>query len=397
MICIGGGFLLYGAAAYADAAGSGAAGGYLERGGYGEGPVDYRFMVEGLAEAPVECQVEIPARQYTDEQAQAVFAGIFRELPRQMLGENESLQRVETALTLPTSWENGAVAGEWESDAPDILDSYGQLGEGQYGPEEGAEVWLRVRLSDGVHQAEQVFPVKVFPRSMTEEQRMAAALEEEIRREAEKDPSAGTVRLPEVFEGRTLHYHMGDVDRRMIPLLGVLLAALFYVRERKSGEEESRKRKRQLMLDHADVVYQLMVFVGAGLTVPRAWERIVTDYEDRKRAGRVPVRPAYEEMAYAQSQMRCGVPEGQAIAEFGRRCRLQPYLKLSSLLEQNRRTGTKNLTQLLQQEMAEAWEQQKTLARRMGEEAGTKLLAPLLLLLLVVMVIIMVPAMMSML
>ena len=43
-----------------------------------------------------------------------------------------------------------------------------------------------------------------------------------------------------------------------------------------------------------------------------------------------------------------------------------------------------------------AWEEQKHTARRMGEEARTRLLAPLFLMLLVVMVIIMVPAMTAM-
>ena len=74
---------------------------------------------------------------------------------------------------------------------------------------------------------------------------------------------------------------------------------------------------------------------------------------------------------------------------------MQPYMKLSSLLEQNRRTGTKNLVQLLEQEMTSAWEEQKHTARRLGEEAGTRLLAPLFLMLVVVMVIIMVPALMA--
>ena len=46
--------------------------------------------------------------------------------------------------------------------------------------------------------------------------------------------------------------------------------------------------------------------------------------------------------------------------------------------------------------MNHAWEQRKTMARRLGEEAGTKLLVPLFLMLGIVMVIIMVPAMMSM-
>ena len=95
-------------------------------------------------------------------------------------------------------------------------------------------------------------------------------------------------------------------------------------------------------------------------------------------------------------QMENGTAEGAAYRDFGRRCRLQPYLKLSSILEQNRKTGTKNLRELLHREVVDAFELRKNLARRLGEEAGTKLLAPLLLLLFVVMIFIMVPAMMTM-
>jgi 1,4-dihydroxy-2-naphthoate octaprenyltransferase len=75
---------------------------------------------------------------------------------------------------------------------------------------------------------------------------------------------------------------------------------------------------------------------------------------------------------------------------------MQQYLKLSGLLEQNRRTGTKNLRDIFQTEMADALEQRKNLALRLGEEAGTRLLIPLFLMLGIVMVMIMVPAMMSM-
>ena len=45
--------------------------------------------------------------------------------------------------------------------------------------------------------------------------------------------------------------------------------------------------------------------------------------------------------------------------------------------------------------MSIAWEERKNLARRLGEEAGTKLLLPLFLMLLVVMVIMVVPALFS--
>lgn len=122
----------------------------------------------------------------------------------------------------------------------------------------------------------------------------------------------------------------------------------------------------------------------------------MTDYEAAVRAGRQKRRAAYEEMGQTWQQLKNGMPEGAAYREFGKRCRLQPYLKLSSLLEQNRKTGSKNLRAVFQAEMTDAFEQRKNLARRLGEEAGTKLLLPLFMMLGIVMVMIMVPAMMTM-
>ncbi len=111
--------------------------------------------------------------------------------------------------------------------------------------------------------------------------------------------------------------------------------------------------------------------------------------------GRRRKRYVYEEMYETSCQMKGGVPEGSAFEEFGRRCGLQSYMKLGGLLEQNRKNGSKNLRNLLRTEMTDAFEQRKHQARRLGEEAGTKLLLPLFILLSVVMVMIAVPALME--
>lgn len=71
---------------------------------------------------------------------------------------------------------------------------------------------------------------------------------------------------------------------------------------------------------------------------------------------------------------------------------MQAYIKLSTLLSQNLRKGSNELMKMLHQEVAEAFEQRKNLAKKLGEEAGTKLLVPMMIMLCVVMVIIMVPA-----
>lgn len=151
-----------------------------------------------------------------------------------------------------------------------------------------------------------------------------------------------------------------------------------------------------MMLDYSEIVSKLMIFIGAGMTVSLAWERIALDYEKMKAAGRKETRFAYEELCTTYYHVKSGIPEGRAYRDFGRRTGLGCYLKLSGLLEQNRKTGMKNLKVLLDAEMEDAFEQRKNLAKKLGEEAGTKLLLPLFMMLGVVMVMIMVPALMSM-
>lgn len=74
---------------------------------------------------------------------------------------------------------------------------------------------------------------------------------------------------------------------------------------------------------------------------------------------------------------------------------LASYRKLSGLLEQNVRKGSESLRLALEAELENAFEQQKTMVRRLGEEASAKLLFPLFLLLAVVMIMVSVPAFLS--
>ena len=80
------------------------------------------------------------------------------------------------------------------------------------------------------------------------------------------------------------------------------------------------------------------------------------------------------------------------IEKFGRRCGTQEYMRFGALLSQNLRKGTKGLNDLLRLEAIQSFEERKARARRLGEEAGTKLLLPMFLMLAEVLVIVVVPA-----
>jgi predicted FMN-binding regulatory protein PaiB len=90
--------------------------------------------------------------------------------------------------------------------------------------------------------------------------------------------------------------------------------------------------------------------------------------------------------------MDSGIMQSVAFERFGKRCRIPSYNKLSTLVSQNIRKGASNLPILLKEEAREAFEDRKHLARKQGEQAGTKLLGPMMLLLILTMVVILVPA-----
>ena len=100
-------------------------------------------------------------------------------------------------------------------------------------------------------------------------------------------------------------------------------------------------------------------------------------------------------MLVAVKAMENGASETEAIENFGKRIRLLPYVRFTSLLIQNRRKGSEDLLFMLEHEAVAAMEQKRERMRIQGEEAGTKLLLPMVIMLGVVFAVIMIPAFMS--
>lgn len=396
IFCVIGSILILAVAVYGEKTGNSLNRGYLERGSYGEDSKVYKLLVEGISEKPIPVTAEVSPIQYSQQEAEMVFTQLYSHLPELILAENDNLEHITTDLNLVDLFDDQGVRAVWQSRNPKVIDSYGHI-TAENIPQEGLLAVLEVILTDGRYEKRGEIELRICPLYLSEQETLITILTEQMRQADLENPTSYQVLLPEEYEGKSISYRDSEAsDYWILPLLGIILAVLLYEQEKSKEEQKKKKRKQLLKMDYADVVYQLMVYIGAGLTVGKAWEYMVQNYEKEQKSRPDYIRPAYEEMVVTLNQIKYGISEGKAIDEFGKRCQVQSYLKLSSLLEQNRKTGTKNLTHLLEQEMADAWEEQKHLAKRMGEEAGTKLLIPLFLMLLVVMVIIMVPAMMAM-
>ena len=249
-------------------------------------------------------------------------------------------------------------------------------------------------LKTQYHSAPYRIYVGIVPRALSRYESLLLKLQQAITTEDEGSLGENMLSLPTEIDGQRIYYsEHEDRSYLLLPLLGVIAAMAIYMRQGQARQTEKKQREARLMLDYAELVSKLMVYIGAGLTVRNALETISQHFDALIARGIKEDRPLYQELRTMVIQFRRNMPESEIYLSFGRRVNLKPYTKLVSLIEQNRMNGARNLRAMLELEMEDAFEQRKTTARRLGEEAGTKLLLPLFIMLGIVMIIVIVPAM----
>ena len=182
---------------------------------------------------------------------------------------------------------------------------------------------------------------------------------------------------------------MDDSSSYFFLLLCITAVAVFYLKGREV-EQDLEKRRKELLLDYSEIINKLILYLGAGMTIRNAFRKMGEDYKKQEISNRK--RYAYEEILLLCYELQSGIPEIEAYEHLGKRCQVQPYMKLSTLLSQNLRKGSNDLMVLLRQEATGAFAERKNTAKKLGEEAGTKLLVPMMMMLCIVMVLIMIPA-----
>lgn len=367
----------------------------LVRNEYGEGDRTEELKVKNESGETAEVEVEVSERQYSESETQKMFDRCITKMEKKILGENDSYDRIETDMNLVTELSGEEVDISWELDRYDVMNVYGELKEDQL-VTNGTMVNLRATLTYRANQKAQAAyecSVMVYPEN-AEEGSFTTKVLDAIRKNDDVTKTENKLPLPEEVNGKTVQYFY-QMDKRGLVLLvmAVLIGVLLLALEKQNLETARKERKQQMISDYPEIINKLTLLLGAGMIVRRAWKKMVDDYEEQKE--RWGTRHAYEEMKQTMYEMESGISEAESYERFGRRCNIQEYMKLGALLSQNLRKGTKGLSQILKIEAIQAFEERKARAKRLGEEAGTKLLLPMFLMLSVVLIIVIVPAFLS--
>lgn len=199
--------------------------------------------------------------------------------------------------------------------------------------------------------------------------------------------------LPENWNSSHLDWEtQKDTSGAMLSALSMIAALALLTAKVREEQTKLTKRREELLMDYPGLILKFTLLVQAGMTVRRTFQKMALDYK-KKKPGKP--RAAYEEMVTTCFEMDSGVSELEAYRRFGERCGQVKYKTFATLLIQNLQKGSRHLSDTLEKEAMEAWDERKRKARVLGEAAATRLLVPMVLMLMVVMAIIMIPAVLS--
>ncbi len=180
----------------------------------------------------------------------------------------------------------------------------------------------------------------------------------------------------------------GTINLFMV-LVGIVAGVGTYFFADSLQEEQFRNRSKQIRYDFPEFLTKLTLLINAGLTLERAWEKILQDSKGSN-------SPLIHEMQKTFNDMKNNIPRAKCLNDLSRRCKVKEISKFTSVLLQNMSKGSSDMVSMLQQLSDECWDERKSMAKQKGEEASTKLLFPMMLMLLTVFMIVLVPAMMQM-
>lgn len=369
---------------------------YIERGGYTDGKIsrDLEVSVKDKVENQ-DIKINITQQKLAEEEVFKLFSEIEQQINDVILGKNTSLMEIRSNLTLPKKMGDNPVQISWDTDSFDVVSSEGEI-KNEDLPKEGVDVTITAILQYEDYKEEYNIKVKVLPPILSDAQVLLKQIQSYIQEVNQNERANKYLELPSKIDGKEVTWNepVKNIGRSVF-LLGALTAIAIYYAKDKELEKKVKKREQQLLIDYPDIVSKLTLLLGAGMTVQGAWEKVALDYREKKSLSKEYYRYGYEEMLITYYEIKSGTSEMKAYEDFGRRTKNQRYLKLSSLITQNLRKGSKGLSKILESESLDAFEDRKAYAKTVGEEAGTKLMMPMFLNLILVLIIIMIPACMS--
>lgn len=368
--------------------------GYIPRNICGEGSRQVALTVKRENGEEIPANLTVQSCRYGDAELEEIYAELLEVLYVEVLGENASWNCVTEDLVFLEQVEGYPFTLSWGSGDYRFVSGSGDVADWQEVAEleeQEALVSIECRAEYYDFIKEHTFFAWVCPRqeTMAFDEAVNVALTEA----EEADPYGEGVKLPEKIAGEAVVWAEQEEDSSSIFfLLAVVAAVAVWILKDRELQTKLQEKNGLLEMEYPAIISKLTLYLGAGMSLKSAWHKTAKEGGEHTTGKSNPV---YEEMLLTYREMESGISEVEAYERFGKRIRLQRYIRLTTLLVQNLKKGNAALLFQLRQESFLALEERAAAVKKAGEEISTKLLFPMMLMMGMVMVLIMVPAFLS--
>lgn len=279
---------------------------------------------------------------------------------------------------------------QWQSDDPAVIDEEGNVFSKNVKKDYIVNLNARMECQGEVRILK--IPVCVVPgnsgKRVSEKQKIIA----DLKKLEEKYITKEQFYLPDVIRQGRLLPADNESQIPAILFLGIAVIVFLWYYENEKYKEQKLQTRDQSVQKYPQIITQLMLFLGTGMSVTSALEAVTAEYEKEQMRGNKGKIFVYEQMKKTCREISFGVPQTKVFADMGQKIGVPSYQKLSVLLVQSITRGSTDLFFRLKEEEEEAFFQRKEQAKRKGEEASTKLLAPMMIMLVVILILLMFPA-----
>ena len=340
--------------------------------------------------------ITVSHKQVSEDTMRLIMEEKAEQLESYILGENKSTDSISSDLNLITKVPDTDIDVYWEIEENDVLNSDGSVVQENLN-QDGALVKLKAVLRFKEITTETEFFVNVVQPECSDLEKEQLKLVNILKEADENTVSENSLVLPGKIDNKNVTYTAVDNKNNIwiIPVMMLICIPLLFLSEDEKLNKQKKVRENQILADYPDIVNKLILYLGAGLTIQGALDLISRNYLEQKKQNKTYKRYAYEEVMYVCRKIQGGAGVTEGLEILSQRCAVAPFRKLCMILMQNMKKGSGELIALLHHEAAGAFEVRKNSARKMGEEAGTKLLFPMIMSLGVVIIILIVPAWMT--
>lgn len=348
--------------------------------------VNFGVEVSGIDdEEQLKYTGQIEAKKIAEDEIQNFLNKTLDQIEKSMFREGESGDRVLTGVNIPLSLQKNPINISFSTSESGVLLENGDINFDLV--KEKQLITVKLLASYEGREAERNIDITLFPKLMTEEERIRLAVKDEI----DKLLAGGEneiIEIPDEVEGHGVKVFIPKEEiTGSIAGFTLLLIICLFVGFNENNKKKIKDREEELKNGYTEFVGRFVILLGAGLSVSAVWKKLEAGFASNKSLN--------EEIRLTLWETANGKTEREAYENFGRRIGGTQYAKFVSVITQSLKLGSGQLLARLEAELEAAMFERRNEAKVMGEMADTKLLMPMMLQLVLIMLIIMVPALMA--